>query len=136
LAARQQPGSELCGRAAFLASTSLPLQCAVSYYGGGIAPNQFYPLGLLDRAKDVRAPLLLFWGGRDKHIGPEQMRAVTEALRAEGEDFVNVEFSDADHGFFCDARPSFHPRSAEQAWPLTLTFLAQHTAARRQEAAS
>jgi carboxymethylenebutenolidase len=124
------------GRAAFLASTVLPLQCAVSYYGGGIAPNQFYPSGLLGRAKDVRAPLLLFWGGRDKHIGPEQMRAVTDALRAEGKDFANVEFSDADHGFFCDARPSYHPRSAAQAWPLTLAFLAQHTSVWRQEAAS
>jgi carboxymethylenebutenolidase len=124
------------GRAAFLAATSLPLQCAVSFYGGGIAPNAFYPTGMLARAKDVHAPLLLFWGGRDKHIGPEQMRAVTEALRAEGKDFANVEFSEADHGFFCDARPSYHPQSAAQAWPLTLAFLAQHAAARRQEAAS
>jgi carboxymethylenebutenolidase len=124
------------GRAAFLASTILPLQCAVSYYGGGIAPNAFYPTGLLDRVKDVGAPLLLFWGGRDKHIGPEQMNAVTEALRAEGKDFTNVEFSDADHGFFCDARPSYRARAAAQAWPLTLAFLAQHTSAQRQTAAS
>lgn len=124
------------GRAAYMASTVLPLQCAVSYYGGGIAPNQFYPSGLLDRAQDVRAPLLFFWGGRDKHIGPEQMRAVTDALRAAGKDFANVEFSDADHGFFCDARPSYHARSAAQAWPLTLAFLAQHTSTRRQEAAT
>ena len=124
------------GRAAFLAATVLPLQCAISFYGGGIAPNAFYPSGMLARAKDVRAPLLLFWGGRDKHIGPEQMRAVTDALRAEGKDFANVEFSEADHGFFCDARASFHPKSAAQAWPLTLAFLAQHTAAQRQEAAS
>jgi carboxymethylenebutenolidase len=124
------------GRAAFLAATSLPLQCAVSFYGGGIAPNAFHPSGILGRAKDVRAPLLLFWGGRDKHIGPEQMRAVTEALRAEGKEFANVEFSEADHGFFCDARPSYDPRSAALAWPLTLAFLAQHTSARRQEAAA
>ena len=124
------------GRAAFLASTVLPLQCAISYYGGGIAPNAFFTAGLLDRAKDVRAPLLLVWGGLDKHIGPEQMRAVTEALRAAGKDFANVEFSAADHGFFCDARPSYHAKSAAQAWPLTLAFLREHTSARRQEAAS
>jgi carboxymethylenebutenolidase len=124
------------GRAAFLASTVLPLQCAVSYYGGGIAPNANFTTGLLDRAKDVRAPLLLVWGGLDKHIGPEQMRAVTEALRAAGKDFANVEFSAADHGFFCDARPVYHPKSAAQAWPLTLAFLREHTSAMRQEAAS
>ena len=91
---------------------------------------------MLARVKDVRALLLFFWGGRDKHIGPEQMRAVTEALRAEGKDFANVEFSDADHGFFCDARQSYHAKAAAQAWSLTLTFLEQHTADRRREAAS
>jgi carboxymethylenebutenolidase len=124
------------GRAAFLASTALPLQCAVSFYGGGIAPNQFNPAGLLGKAKDVRAPLLLFWGGRDQHIGPEQMRAVTEALRAAGKDFANVEFSEADHGFFCDARPSYHAVAAAQAWPLTLAFLKTHTSVRPKEAAA
>jgi carboxymethylenebutenolidase len=124
------------GRVSFLASTVLPLQCAISFYGGGIAPNAFYSSGLLDRAKDVRAPLLLFWGGLDKHIGPEQMRAVTEALRAEGKAFANVEFSEADHGFFCDARPSYHAPSAAQAWPLALAFLREHTSARRQGTAS
>jgi carboxymethylenebutenolidase len=124
------------GRSAFLASTILPLQCAVSFYGGGIAPNAFYPSGLLDRVKDVRAPLLLFWGGQDKHIGPDQMRAVTEALRAEGKDFASVEFSQADHGFFCDARASYHAKFAAQAWPLTLAFLQTYTSARRHEAAS
>ena len=78
----------------------------------------------------------ILWGGQDKHISPEQMHAVVEALRAQGKDFASVEFSVADHGFFCDARASYHARSAAQAWALTLSFLAQHTAARRQEAAS
>jgi carboxymethylenebutenolidase len=123
------------GRAAFRASITLPLRCAASFYGGGIAPNQFYPQGLLDRAKDVRGPLLLVWGGRDKHIGPEQVRAVTDALRAAGKDFINVEFSEADHGFFCDARPSYHAVSAAQAWPLALAFLKARTSAHQQEAA-
>jgi carboxymethylenebutenolidase len=124
------------GRCAYLASTALPLNCAISYYGGGIAPNQFYPTGLLDRAKDVRAPLLLFWGGKDQHIGPEQMRAVTDALRAGGKDFANAEFSAADHGFFCDERPSYSPKAAAQAWPLTLAFLKVHTSGKQEAAAS
>jgi len=37
--------------------------------------------------------------------------------------FVDVVFSNADHGFFCDARPSYHAASAAQAWGLTLAFL-------------
>ena len=112
----------LGGRAAFLAALTLPLAGAISYYGGGIAPNATNP-GLLGRASGMQAPLLLFWGGRDKHIPPEQVRAVTDALRATGKNFVNVEISNADHAFFCDARASYSPAAALLAWPLTLAFL-------------
>jgi len=110
------------GRAAFLSSMALPIAGAVSYYGGGIAPNASNP-GLLGRVAGVQCPLLFFWGGRDKHLPPEQVRAVTDALRAAGKNFVNVEISNADHGFFCDARPSYSPAAALLAWPLTLAFL-------------
>jgi carboxymethylenebutenolidase len=110
------------GRAAFLAALTLPLAGAISYYGGGIAPNASNP-GLLGRALGLQAPMLFFWGGRDKHISPEQVRAVSDALRAAGKNFVNVEISNADHGFFCDARASYSPAAALLAWPLTLAFL-------------
>jgi carboxymethylenebutenolidase len=123
------------GRAAVLASLSLPLECAVSFYGGGIAPNPMNP-GLLNRIKDLKAPVLLFWGGRDGHIPADQTRAVAEALKAAGKNYVNVEFSEGDHGFFCDARPSYNPVAAAQAWPLTLAFLGTYTSAREQGASA
>jgi carboxymethylenebutenolidase len=110
------------GRAAFLTAITLPLAAAISYYGGGIAPNATNP-GLLGRASGIQAPLLFFWGGRDKHILSEHIRAVIDALRAAGINFVNVEISNADHGFFCDARASYSPAAALLAWPLTLAFL-------------
>ena len=125
-------GYSMGGRVSFLAALTLPLACAVSYYGGGIAPNPMSP-GLLSRANQLRAPVLFFWGGRDQHIGPEQVRAVTEALRAAGKDYVNVEFSDVGHGFFCDARPSYSPIAAAQAWPITLNFLRLYAGAGRAE---
>jgi carboxymethylenebutenolidase len=110
------------GRAAFLTNSVLPVKAAVSFYGGGIAPNPMGP-DLLSRTGDLHAPQLFFWGGLDKHIGPEQTQAVVEALRRAGKPFVNVEFSHADHGFFCDARPSYNPAAAQQAWALTRAFL-------------
>jgi len=110
------------GRVAVLTNVVLPVSAAISFYGGGIAPNPFSP-GLLDRAGDLHAPQMLLWGGLDKHLGPEVTRAVTEAIRAAGKPFVNVEFSDADHGFFCDARSSYNPNAARQAWALALAFL-------------
>ena len=113
------------GRVSFLANTVLPLQAAISFYGGGIAPSPMGP-GLLDRAPQSHAPILLFWGGLDQHIPPEQHRAIADALRSAGKKYVNVEFSDADHGFFCDARASYNAAAASQAWALALGFLKTH----------
>ena len=122
------------GRVAFLAALALPVDSAVSFYGGGIVPNE-RSNGLLTRVKDVHAPVLLIWGGKDKHVGPEQSRAVTDALREAGKSYVSVEFGDADHAFFCDARPSYHALSAAQAWPFVLAFL-DTNATRREQARS
>jgi carboxymethylenebutenolidase len=110
------------GRVSFLADATVPLKAAISYYGGGIAPGPQSP-GLLARAAELRAPILLFWGLHDKHIGIEQPRAVADALRAAHKSFVSVEFSDADHGFFSDVRPSYNAPAATQSWALTLRFL-------------
>lgn len=105
------------GRTSFLANSLVSLRAAVSFYGGGIAP------GLLDRVAKLQAPILLIWGGLDKHITPEHRQAVTDALSAQQKIYVNVEFSRADHGFFCDERAAYEPHSARQAWALTLEFL-------------
>jgi carboxymethylenebutenolidase len=109
------------GRAAFLANAELPLAASISYYGGGIAP------ALLDRARDLHAPQLMYWGGRDTHIPPEQHRAIDDALRAAGKSYTTVEFGEAGHGFFCDARPGYHHEAAVESWALTLAFLARTT---------
>ncbi len=105
------------GRVSFLANAVVPLRAAASFYGGGIAQ------GYLNRAPQMHAPMLLVWGGLDKHISPEQANAVAAALRTAGKTFVNAEFSNADHAFFCDARPSYNKAAAAQAWALLLEFL-------------
>lgn len=105
------------GRVAFLANSVVPLRAAVSFYGGGIAP------GLLDRAAKLHGPALLIWGGLDKHITLEHRRSVTDALSAQRKVYVNVEFSNADHAFFCDDRAAYEPNAARQSWALTLEFL-------------
>ncbi|HVW22234.1 MAG TPA: dienelactone hydrolase family protein [Opitutaceae bacterium] len=115
----------LGGRTAFVANTALPFRAAVSYYGGGLVPD------LIQRAPDLRAPMLFFWGGQDPHIPPEHVRAAAEALRAAKKPFVNVEVSDAGHGFFCDEREAFNPAAARESWALTLAFLREKGAWKR-----
>lgn len=105
------------GRVAFAANSILPLKAAVSYYGAGIPDRE------LDRAASLHGPQLFFWGGKDSHIPPEQRATIINALKERGKTYVNVEFSDADHGFFCDQRPAYNPTAARQSWALTLEFL-------------
>ena len=112
------------GRAAFLANAELPLAASVSYYGGGIAQQ------LLGRVGDLHAPQLMFWGGLDTHIPPEQHRAIDDALRAAGKPYTTVEFGEGDHGFFCDARASYNADVAAEAWALTIAFFARTTGLR------
>jgi carboxymethylenebutenolidase len=115
------------GRVATLAAMSVPLACSVAYYGGGIAPHPFYKVNLLERFSEIQAPILFFWGGLDGFIKPENTHQVTEAMRAANKPFASAEFSDADHGFFCDERGSYNAKAATEAWALTLAFLANHT---------
>jgi carboxymethylenebutenolidase len=105
------------GRVSFLANSVVPLRSAVSFYGGGIAQT------MLDRASRLHGPTLLIWGGLDKHIPAEQRNAVTDALNAHHKTYVNLEFSQANHAFFCDERGAYEPHAARQAWALTLEFL-------------
>jgi len=122
------------GRTSILAALTVPLNCAVSYYGGGIAPGGMFP-SLTERLKDLKAPTLLFWGGLDAHIGREAVAAVESALADAKKDYVNVVFSAADHGFFCDARASYNPVAAKQAWALTLEFFNLHLGTVAKQAA-
>jgi carboxymethylenebutenolidase len=110
----------LGGRVSILANITVPLKASVSYYGGGIASS------LSDKLQDICSPLLMFWGGQDQHIGKDQIDTITNALSDNRKNYTNVVFSRADHGFFCDARASYHPVAAKLAWVLTLEFLRIH----------
>jgi carboxymethylenebutenolidase len=106
----------LGGRTAITANTILPLYAAVSFYGG-VSP------ALQDRAANLSGRMLFFWGLADKSINASQRALVADAVANAGKAFTSVEFSDADHGFFCDMRASYNPNAARQAWVLTLEFL-------------
>jgi len=105
----------LGGRVSFLANAVLPLSAAVSYYGGGIDQ-------LAGEASKLHAAHLFFWGGLDQHITADKIDTVLTALKEAGKAFTNVIFSDADHAFNNDERPSYQLLAAKEAWAHTLSF--------------
>jgi len=106
----------LGGKASFIANTFLPLAAAISFYGGGVHT-------LANRAVNMKAPQLFFWGGKDTHILPEHRNAITEAIEAAGKDYTNVVISSADHGFFNEEKPAYNIEASKEAWALVKEFL-------------
>lgn len=88
-------------------------KCTVGYYAGGIG----------NVAKEQPScPVLLHFGEKDTHIGPDQVQAVREAHP----DVQVYLYEGAEHGFNCDARASYNPAAAALARQRTLDFLDQH----------
>jgi carboxymethylenebutenolidase len=104
------------GRTSFLANSAVPLKAAISYYGGNMPT-------LLHRTNKLSAPMLLLWGEKDTHIPADQRNQVTKAMREANKQYVDIVFSYADHGFFCDARQSYQPDAAKLSWDLVQSFL-------------
>jgi carboxymethylenebutenolidase len=105
------------GRLAYLAAAQGTVDAAVSYYGGGIQ-NQ------LDAAPKIKVPMQFHYGEIDSGIPMSAVGQVKE--RFAGRD--NVEFHiypNADHGFNCTDRASYHQHSAALAHGRTLTFLGE-----------
>ncbi len=104
------------GRLAITANAMLPLACAISFYGGGLSNN-------LDLAAQQHGPALLFWAGQDTHIPKEGRRAFSDSLDAAQKRFTEVTVSHAQHGYFCDQRPTYDAEAARESWGLVVEYL-------------
>jgi len=90
------------GRLTYATATGgVDVQCAVPFYGGGIAAH----LGTLG------CPTLLLFGGRDDYIPTEDI----DAVRAHHPD-ETVVYPEAGHGFFRDGSDSYDEAAATDAW--------------------
>ncbi len=105
------------GRLSFLTACELSDKVAASapFYGGGIVNH-------LDQADKIKCPLLLFFGDLDAFIPVEQIEAVDAGLKSLDKDYQIQRYADADHGFFCNQRASYHEASASDAWARLKAF--------------
>jgi carboxymethylenebutenolidase len=85
----------------------------------------FYGLrpGLQPDLSKVEAPVLGFYGERDRTISPERVREMERTMKSLGKQ-VEVVFYPARHAFFDDTRPGGYNRdAAADSWRRTLEFL-------------
>ncbi|MEQ8817288.1 MAG: dienelactone hydrolase family protein [Thalassobaculum sp.] len=101
------------GTLAWLTATRLDGFSAVaSYYGGGIGTFA---------AEKPHCPVILHFGENDHAIPMTEVDAVRQAHPE-----LPVHVYPAGHGFNCDQRGSFEPKSAEIARERTLAFFAKN----------
>ncbi|MDO9404184.1 MAG: dienelactone hydrolase family protein [Polaromonas sp.] len=98
--ARAQPGINgvglvgmcLGGKLAYLAAARLGVDASIAFYGVGIEKN-------LDEARDLKRPLLLFFGGKDRYAPPAVRAQIEAATAANPQVDVRV-YENSDHGFY------------------------------------
>jgi carboxymethylenebutenolidase len=100
------------GTMAWFSATRLNPDAAVGYYGGYIANFA---------QENPHCPVMLHFGTLDKHIPKEDVGRVHTAHPD-----VEIFWYEADHGFNCDDRASFHGAAAKQARDRSLEFLKKH----------
>lgn len=104
------------GLLSYLAAARGLVDAAVPYYGGGIHAN-------LQEAANLKVPVQFHFGARDTHITLDHVADIRKAVAGKPGTDVFV-YEQADHGFNCWARGSYHRRSAALAHGRALTFLA------------
>ena len=105
------------GLLAYLSAAKGLVDAAVCYYGGGIQ-NQ------LQQADTLKVPLLMHFGAQDSHI-PLDAVATVQARFEQCEQVDIRVYPDAEHGFNCSHRSSYHQRRAAEAHGHSLVFLSQ-----------
>ncbi|HET6954493.1 MAG TPA: dienelactone hydrolase family protein [Acidimicrobiales bacterium] len=116
------------GSISFVAACYWQLGAAVTFYGGGIAQSRFGFPPLFDLAPTLQTPWLGLFGDLDQSIPTNEVDGLQAAVAKAAPETGIVRYAEANHGFHCDARSSYHEASAKDAWDRTLAFLDQHLA--------
>lgn len=114
------------GSISFLEATRTRFAAAVSFYGGGISEGRFGIPPLVDLAPGLLCPWIGFFGDQDETIRGDHVEALRAAVAKAEVSTEIVRYPDADHGFHCDARYSYHEASAKDAWGRTVAWFEAH----------
>lgn len=109
------------GHVAYLTAILADVKVTASFYGAGITdwcPNE--KNATITRTKDIKGKLYGFFGEKDPSIPLEQIDRIEKELQKHNKDYRIFRYPNADHGFFCDRRASYHEESAKDAWEKVL----------------
>jgi carboxymethylenebutenolidase len=114
------------GRNAWLAAASgHDLAGAIGFYGRPAAGRPDDTPGPIERANELRAPILGLMGGNDPGIPVEEAEAFDRALDEAGVEHEIVVYPGAPHSFF-DRKYEEFASESEDAWSRVLAFVEKY----------
>ncbi|MGF1588600.1 MAG: dienelactone hydrolase family protein [Pleurocapsa sp.] len=114
------------GHVVYLAATLKDVAATASFYGAQIAtwcPGEDEPT--ITRTKDIKGTIYAFFGTEDPLIPNEQTQEIEAELQQHNIDHQIFRYLGATHGFMCDARKSYNPDTAKDAWEKVLDLFSQ-----------
>jgi carboxymethylenebutenolidase len=128
-ARRGATGFCMGGTCALICAVERPIGAAVTFYGGGVAEGRFGFPSLIELAPRLGAPWLGLYGDRDQAIPVEQVEELRTAAATSSQPTEIVRYPEAEHGFNCDQRASYHAASSRDAWARMLTWFDRYLSA-------
>jgi len=111
------------GRLSYLqAASGIDAAGVIGFYGPPVGPNRAGLPAPADEASRFTSPVLELWGGADRGIEAEAVRAFDQALGDAGVPHTSVTYSGAPHSFF-DRHASEHAEASADAWRRMLEFM-------------
>ncbi len=115
------------GTLAYVTATLPGINAAVAFYGQSIV--SLMPDGEaapIEDTKNLRAPLLLVFGGQDRLISTNDVDVITDALKSNGKKFDVQLYPNVGHSFFRTTTDTTSAREAADAWDRVQAFFGKH----------
>ena len=126
------------GRVTFLVALERALGAAVGFYGGGIVTGAVpaVPAARSTASATSRRRGSACSATTTGSIPVDDVERLREELDGADVPHDVVRYAEAEHGFHCDQRPSYHAEAATDAWARTLAWFEQHLEPRPDPPAS
>ena len=90
--------------------------------------NEAQPTTPIDYAKDLKVPVIGFYGGQDTGIPLDGVQRMQDELKKGKSGSEIVVYPNAKHGFLADYRESYNKEASEDAWQKLLSWFKRHGA--------
>ncbi len=115
------------GRVSYLSTCNISdLSASVVFYGGGIGMALGDGPSPLEQTANIGCPVLGLFGDEDANPTPEDVAKIDAAMTKHEKTHEFHSYAGAGHGFHCEARASYRPEAAADAWSKAMAWFDKH----------